>query len=976
MVKNRNYQVRVEESAARRKEAKDRKKWTEERRHFKAIGQEFLKKLDASLGPSVIAKLQAQNNGVPLLLHVWTDSRGSLWDVASPSCYDNVDDDTAIKKKVRDRSGSLDNQWILRQNHPKPKGRLRSNSVPSEAYDNTEKGYKGKQPKFDRTTTGQDGCPNPLLCRSHFFFDRCALRAPSASSGRRKTNCRLVHLESNDSRTAMPQLSLFESLHGGPSCAKQVESEHEPHVQQELFMSDKAAADSLPESMTDSDPGGMEMVYHSQLSLVLSNDQEDQESPDLGSRLCWMLQNGNLSLSNIVYVSLGRALLYDRNREGWLLPAQGMDVFAAVLGVAKASIRRKESIGSEYSQEELQDLVVHLTGPVLEHVLTFLPDLSVASVSRVCRAWNREIGQNSPELWRHMLQRRQWPLPVDIQDRKAEMENLLLSEAAIYRREFIKHYTLVRNMKAVKQGVAAILTKKPQPGAEKEMSYQDFSARQNAPPSLGCVSLQTWSDNLVLAAYESDCSLRLFESSRTNGSSLLCKEVICRRVDPTQHTRRMKCDLKSMQLDDKYIVSLLTQSAADRTIDLLVVLSRHSYLCGEAMDGSAALTEELYCIVEVGDILVKYLLANSELLDTNFLQVLLQFLASGGEPKDVVTEVTPTLASLGKGLFLLEVTIFEPVQVGNMDDNMVRKLVVFSVESGGIVSVADSPPESSVPVFLYVHEAKKTPACTFVSSDNSSTIFVGKLGLEGLDVATIDTSMYTGPDLPGFGFWCRRLAMTSTTLICADTYYSPLRTKYKSVLSFYSSWSGEGGLSYSSLSLFGHIRCHEVICLDEEYALLLCSDYTSARPQTFNGIEMENDNPEDQRALHPTTAGGRVDGEYRQTIAILVHVKSRRELYREQWIPKLPQHSNLLLRVAPIYCSANHGDSLAVALSSRGIVMTGCSIRAPLENPSISNDSDCIPLISPCRSPKKKKQGKAARNSKKDGLVRGKRMYF
>ena len=468
-----------------------------------------------------------------------------------------------------------------------------------------------------------------LCCRTQFFKGHCHHSNASSCSGLGSANSSKKNKTKSSSATKAAACSRYihhdgvdhhDDLHlrrdqmislcqiikpsKNPATKDNPDTESDYHttrIEQELFLSQQASVDALPEALQETDPDAMEMLYHARFPIWESPSPQHDNAADAAlpeeslttittsQRICRQLQDCNINLASITYASLGGILVYDRNRDGWLLPScsssssgekeeSDLMFWACVTSMEQQQEetgnhnsnnnhistldnstnvgpstpvittttttprdiwmrRRQESIGSEYSQDDLRDIALVLPAIVLEHVLTFLPDAAVAIVSQVCRSWNREIGQNSPSLWQYLLERHDWPLPEEgvgggavlsttaaaatttsaestgytgaTSSTGSEPSDDFLSasirattKTELYRTAFVGHYTMVRNARAIKAGLAAILKNKKQSGAdcEREMAYQDFSCRRHA-PAMGneCAKLQIWSESRVLA---------------------------------------------------------------------------------------------------------------------------------------------------------------------------------------------------------------------------------------------------------------------------------------------------------------------------------------------------------------------------------------------------------------------------------------------------------------------------------------------
>jgi len=490
--------------------------------------------------------------------------------------------------------------------------------------------------------------------------------------------------------------------------------------------------------------------------------------------------------------------------------------------------------------------------------------------------------------------------------------------------------------------------------------------------------------------------LRLFETTRnSSGESIVCRELVCQRVDPYRNTKRKTCTLEAMALDDKFIVSLCREDDTELEAigNLMIVMTREAFLVGSKSEpaggghgggaGTAA-TEENYKVINVGETLLEFLMANPETMDPNCLQQLLQFMDDGGELEEVEVSASRSLAPLGNGLFLFEVGIFYPDASVYGPIFMERKMVIISAHSDAIVWVGDSVPDTlsssrfmvdkndEVTISCYSDHAM-SPCTVAFTAPKSSLIYVGKTGHNGsgsvMDISTIDTSQFGGmestpKELLGFSKSsnCRLVVNTRTDVVCADLWFKtnppdPYLDS-RTVLSFYAYSDANEEWSRSTLMPTGNLTPRHATTLDDNHLLVLCTQLSCLQVAETQG--------DDTRT---TTDWLSVTREF-DHVAIVIDIASRREIHRERWIQTPSFHSGL----DGLRCVPSTGDgTMAVALGWKGIVMTGDDVRHAFTRMDGSQgDFGCL---SP-RSSKKKKKSKTPGSSKKDGYVRGKRMYF
>jgi len=147
-----NWQKRVETAEARRKEAKQRKQKSEDKRIHKQWMQQLLKQLD---------------DVTPTVVHVWTDVLAHN----IQSLMDIIDNQDEKKGGRKNRSNSFD------VNEGRKKGRNRSNS-------NAD---KKQHPRSKEQQQDENNENSLILCSSHFFTGKCQ------QLSRKKGACRFMH---------------------------------------------------------------------------------------------------------------------------------------------------------------------------------------------------------------------------------------------------------------------------------------------------------------------------------------------------------------------------------------------------------------------------------------------------------------------------------------------------------------------------------------------------------------------------------------------------------------------------------------------------------------------------------------------------------------------------------------------------------------------------------------------------------------
>ena len=585
-----NWQKRVETAEARRRETKQRKLKSDEKRIFKGWVHDLWQLLDQH---------ESNLRNRQVTLHVWTDTVPS----SSPPLLDLLGQQQQDKQQsrgggcVRARSSSIESEGSTgtaggggggggrRPNHTSkkkvhPRSKEAAASADSMSTDNNNK------------SNGDDGFSSLLLCQRHFLYGKCDGASGGGGGGRKGCGggagaCKYFHYASKK------YLSLAQVLPKDSAQLARVEA---------ALQTDGGGGDS------NTVEGALDMLYYSSLqakprsheaattrtrSTTAKNnnksEDEDMSSPSLSEEIMSELNRMQTPLASIVYVAADTHLIFDRNQDGGVLAGQ-LECLVHCNGFRLSSSSSSLGDGGESSSlvgrssAYVEELITSIPGAVLEHILTFLPDAAVAACCQVCRAWNREIRHAlSPHLWLFLLRRRHWSAPPssttpapsqphnnnnNINNNNAVLQSLPESRPvnrpqakeggyAVYcRTMFQNHYRVLRDVRALALAAPSMMltlhhSQRPpwmaggtsssntkihnlnvHNGApEKEVAYQCFAARKMAPnASDSCVSLHEWSPHHILAGYAKDCTLRLFQASANTNTTTASVRLGCREL--------------------------------------------------------------------------------------------------------------------------------------------------------------------------------------------------------------------------------------------------------------------------------------------------------------------------------------------------------------------------------------------------------------------------------------------------------------
>ncbi|CAB9505598.1 unknown protein [Seminavis robusta] len=877
-----NWQKRVETADARRKEAKQRKHRSEEKRIFKGQAQEMLALLDRQM--DAIRRSSSASEG--------GSSTSCCWKLHLWQCSNQQG-----KKKGRGRSGSF--QQDGKKVHPRSK--------------------EAETEKEESRSAG------PVLCRSQFFHGKCLnVQKPGKKGG-----CRCAHYNNKQLKTLAAVL-VDNKQKGGPKTEKDA-----------IAQAEEACEANTPQEITESDPGGMEVVYYLLLPIpsnigTVVEDGDESSRNTISDLTTEKLASNQIGIGSIVYLAISspsrNILLYDRNREGLVIQEFTVDVLGSSGdGSTGESIEADDKLNAE-----------HLPVSILEHIFQYLEAPAVASAAQVCTSWHREIRHASPNLWRHLLNQRDWPFPLDaleghLIDGSLQDQEQAASASGILRDEFIKHYSVLRDMKALQQAMTGLLTRRPT--EEREMSFQAFSTRRGAPQPPTTVSPWRYGD-----------PTRSLLPTRT---TVLCGSF--RRflgTFPQQGTAANKKNLAASCVSD--------DSCDTKTPHILVILSRDDLLVVDASSDTAGRTSdepESLRVIDVEEAVLNYVLSLDH-VDHRLLR-LHDFLALGGDSDEVEFIVSQSMAACGYGRFMVEVAISIPMNADDENDNdddnlgdgvllLDRKLFLFSSSVGAIVWMGDSnPPNVPLPPRL----EDMTLACIRRAipgggTRSSCTVAAVSHALAPLTEVALEEGWNSRSEGK------RPILVTPTDVVVGDSLTRQLdgaaNREYKSTITFYSRFPDalqDGMDPISKLMVGENCIIDRMAAFRDDYVVMLVRFFTETGFAAVDG------------------GGGHWGGENRvaRVYALTIHVPSRREierlcLYEDFGLNKL----NLVVS----------DDTVACGAWLKGLIMTGADVR------SVRPTSNSVLVMDEASTPKSaKKKGKHKRQSKgsgkKDGFARG-----
>lgn len=597
-----------------------------------------------------------------------------------------------------------------------------------------------------------------------------------------------------------------------------------------------------------------------------------------------------------------------------------------------------ESIDSEHN------LITAASLPevILELILKFLPDTAVTTMARVCTAWHNEIRISSWNLWQDLLDRNEWPHCVRVDDSPQSDEA---------QRSFKMHYEVVRDVHAIKDALSSILGPSPsrQPTDPVETVYHSFAATKGAP--LGaCVSMASWSSTEVLAAYEFDCSIRLFQAvGKKSGNGRTCRELIRVCVDPNRNTTKKQACLKAMALGDTKIMALTYMPHGEKSHRVSIV-SREDFL-SSACDttsgrGWSELEEGALTTVDIGQLVVDFMRQNDDVdIIDNF---------TDGDLSYINVTLSCSIVNCGKDRVLL----YASVRIS--DFVVCSRYAVFSALSFTIVSMfpvykiegrSDWPGEVMMGLSRSASDCRAGCSAVSVFWD-SATIALLEVDATGhifgvtchehgesvWDSITIHLSdmMSRTPDIVINQSFPRSVVYFPDAVVVVDVF----REDRESNCSIVTLFPLEGDCRWR---IFEHCTILKIQRMRDEYLLLLCREHDR--------------NLEDDGNL----------GDSVKICAIVLHVPTF-DLITRVYLPNMEAQ----IEEWAVFSS---GNMLSVGAGSSGIVMTGRDVRAVNDHHLVTNPTDAtvVPRQNYEEKKKKKKNRPPGGSCKKDGFARGMR---
>jgi len=755
---------------------------------------------------------------------------------------------------------------------------------------------------------------------------------------------------------------------------------------------------------------GIENIYHTRIYVTddASKDQEDNEGDENDGRpdqrsavvdaLEQLLDREKLSQTSLVYLTIQGVLVYDLNRGGlvfseaeedFLVSGEDIDMDAFLQYNAVDTV---QSTGPSHIHEEMNHHVLY-------DILSFLPDEAAAVLPQVCKSWRDEVGTKSPQLWKMLLNRHNWPFSVRNDD---QVTTGVKTDTDAYKDAFISHYVAVRDIRAIASAAGLLCGESndfntvDKSGLEYAMQrYKStkgapvFNDEENHP-----AQVKIWSESVyakkvgarALVAYTHDYTLRLFEVVPRNNSqgsqnsstarSTKCRQIACvKAVPPSVSQRRAGTyALGGIGLDEDNVACLfscapenLEQIPIDPPAHFLSIISRDDLACA---GNEGHIDDDSLREFDIRAMILDFLLCGADHVD-HLQTALHEYLSFGqhGDTSHITVEVSPSLVSCGQGFFLFLAFIDIPVgsndDTGDSDDDgssinslsrVGHRVFLFSIKKGRIVKSLRFPADpfgsgfylhASNPVqnhFITGNVSSVRKLCTNVviksfDSADEWLIFSVHIAKNG----TVDMQMKTLID----GHQIEPVQTVDPMPVVVMSNCAIFAAKCGCLVFLHDKENEESLLKVVHRINVGgsSTEIYDIFGIREEYVAVVLG--------TSQG------RGDDEEAVAGEWFGLDEEQSPRREVAVF-HVSSRQELFRCQ----LPYIYPLMFHMDCF------GDTIAANVAKLGFVIAGGNARE-VAMAALNDEVDTNQTPTKTTKAKKKRLASLASGRKKDGFARG-----
>jgi len=934
-----NWQKRVEQAEARRKEAKQKKVVKSSKSVYKNLVQSQLwplldrYSLDTGEGGD-------NNDDDDNILQLWVDapplsSKGLYqnYQVGTNATTENgkelIDDPSPSTKRKSKRAGYNKNNTPNKKIHPRSHENV--HSTPDEG--------KGKKRSNSRDIIEEESL---LLCKSHFFTGNCSLvngtKSSSKKSSLKHQQCHLFHYGR--------QMKTLADV----SLANKDDKDGNNEMKDILKCSADAAVRSIANTSNFEDEEGhgiaptnsISMLYHIEINLVKGGQQlnnhnrkEERESKEtsISDIVAFHLSREQCPIGSIVYTFLKKHLIFDRFNGGVIIEERLQDEIFQNEQEENNRLRIGCSESGDIdTQNDLKDLPV----AVLEQILEFLPDESSGILPMVCRGWNKEIGKTSPALWEFLLSRRNWAKPQ--LDNEGDDICIFTEEC---KKLFVSHKVICNAVNATIDAFSNF------PSDELPLSSNSLALSKDLKENVsGCSSIRCWDTSACVVAYQKECVLSIFKAVRDPDYTLSCKKILCIRVAPFPHSRKTSCELRSFDLDKE---SILCCYEVNGLSNWLTLVKRESLLLNSA---ESTLDNDAFQKYDLCRLMQHYCVSVA-----NGMETIIALFASRNRDLDEIEASVHGQIVACESHFNFLVNIFMPnddedTEIDTTVDmvQVARAIVQFSAKTESF-TWCQLVPEELDPIMTdtllsgYI-PATKTLVCSSTLPSPIITIHTERrrgimsTSIHGDMLELLSQELLTdGWELSELN-QAERVAVSETHVILADALFHEENDSSKLVLSFLPIETIE--YDKTSRIALKNVKYLLSMHVHGDYVTIICTIGPASNEDEFDGHWFGEEDTQNQD----------------KSQVIIVHIPSQKEIYRRVF-------SDQNINVSKIKMIFGN-SSLPTVFAAKdqkvlisGLVLTDVKTEILQEKPKTSLKT------------KVKKKKKGFKNNKKDGFARG-----
>ena len=353
------------------------------------------------------------------------------------------------------------------------------------------------------------------------------------------------------------------------------------------------------------------------------------------------------------------------------------------------------------------------------------------------------MGTKSPQLWKMLLNRHNWPFSVRNDD---QVTTGVKTDTDAYKDAFISHYVAVRDIRAIASATGLLCGESndfntvDKSGLEYAMQrYKStkgapvFNDEENHPAQVKIWSESVYAEKVgarALVAYTHDYTLRLFEVvPRNNSPGSKCRQIACvKAVPPSVSQRRAGTyALSGIGLDEDVVACLfccapenIEQSPIDPPAHFLSIISRDDLACA---GNEGHIDDDSLREFDIRAMIIDFLLCGSADHVDHLQTALHEYLSFGqhGDTSHITVEVSPSLVSCGQGffLFLAFIDIDDDGSSINSLSRVGHRVFLFSIKKGRIVKSLRFPADPFGSGF-YLHASN--PVQNHFITGNASSV--------------------------------------------------------------------------------------------------------------------------------------------------------------------------------------------------------------------------------------------------------------